>query len=471
MSSSFYTNSRQYRDIAEQAADAAAISAASAEISAASAASNANDAANALQAVVDASTAAAASALAAETSYQNTLVVIAGVDADVAACADAVISAQTYASNAAGSAATASAQALLADASADAAALSETAAAASAVEASASASAVADALTWVEGTQQGVNDFLNPAFLFSEDLVDDTTDPANGTYVAASWRCVRDTTLGSFTLGRVASGVTIQVPGDVLRLNITALLGGGTGRGVGFAEYMEDVRTYAEKYVALSIHVRNAGANNFNLRAEAIQSFGTGGTPSANEITQSTVNGGGGYTIAPGAEGRYTFHIAVPSMLGMTIGTDGWYTTYTAFRFWTSTTALSDIQFRAAQLEVVGSMTAPAAPFWMPPVGTQRLALDRLVRTLVIKRHVGMETSTTTADGSLVLSGPLPRRAATITVSTWRYFDGSWRTTGTFGATHTLGEQTMAWTLTGSSVLLLGGALMLDFTVVVDARF
>ncbi len=90
---------------------------------------------------------------------------------------------------------------------------------------------------------------------------------------------------------------------------------------------MEDVTKLAGKMATLSFYAK-ADANK-NIAIEMSQAFGTGGTPSA------TVSGIGAQKIALTTSwAKYTATIAIPSISGKTLGTDGVSTSYTSFGFW-----------------------------------------------------------------------------------------------------------------------------------------
>jgi hypothetical protein len=90
---------------------------------------------------------------------------------------------------------------------------------------------------------------------------------------------------------------------------------------------IEGVRSYAGQTITvLGWARRSSGAG--NMAVEALQNFGTGGSPSPN------VTGVGQPVTLTGSWAPFAVTIAVPSIAGRTIGTDG--NDYLQINFWTS---------------------------------------------------------------------------------------------------------------------------------------
>ncbi len=104
-------------------------------------------------------------------------------------------------------------------------------------------------------------------------------------------------------------------------------------------QLIEGVRSYAGQTITVLGWARRTSGSG-NLAVEAIQSFGTGGSPSAN------VTGTGQTVTLTGSFAPFAVTISVPSITGKTIGTNG--NDYLALIFWTS--AGSDFNSRTNSL-------------------------------------------------------------------------------------------------------------------------
>jgi hypothetical protein len=102
---------------------------------------------------------------------------------------------------------------------------------------------------------------------------------------------------------------------------------------------IEGVRSYAGQTITvLGWARRSSGAG--NMAVEVAQFFGTGGSPSAQ------VTGAGQPVTLTGSWAPFAVTIAVPSIAGRTLGTDG--NDYLEINFWTS--AVSDFNARSGSL-------------------------------------------------------------------------------------------------------------------------
>jgi hypothetical protein len=95
-----------------------------------------------------------------------------------------------------------------------------------------------------------------------------------------------------------------------------------------FSQPIEDVRTLAGQTATVSFWAK-AASGTPKVAAEFIQSFGTGGSPSAN------VNTYAGQSTITTSWARYSITVAIPSISGKTIGTTA-NTSQIVFLFWTS---------------------------------------------------------------------------------------------------------------------------------------
>lgn len=112
-----------------------------------------------------------------------------------------------------------------------------------------------------------------------------------------------------------------------------------------FRQRIEDVTTFAGQTVTVSFWA-SAGSGTPSVAVEFIQSFGTGGSPSAN-VTGITA------TVAKQAIttswARYSFTISIPSISGKTLGTDA-NTSFLQMGIWVS--AGSDFNSRTGSLGI-----------------------------------------------------------------------------------------------------------------------
>lgn len=135
-------------------------------------------------------------------------------------------------------------------------------------------------------------------------------------------------------------------PGDILGSNNPTYFLRQTVSGQTLASHraevvqrIEDVRSYAGQTITFLGWARRSSGSG-NMAIEFWQSFGTGGTPSAD------VTGTGQLVTLSGSWAPFAVTTAVPSIAGKTIGSDG--NSYLAFEIWTS--AGSNFNTRAASI-------------------------------------------------------------------------------------------------------------------------
>jgi hypothetical protein len=119
---------------------------------------------------------------------------------------------------------------------------------------------------------------------------------------------------------------------------------------------VENARTYAGQTVTLSFFARStAGAQPLNVAI--FQSFGTGGSPSA-DVTATYVSGSGSPYTPTASWVRYTFTYSMPSVSGKTFGTNNdSYLNVRLFQYTTTATNTS-IDIWGVQLEAGSVATA-----------------------------------------------------------------------------------------------------------------
>lgn len=204
---------------------------------------------------------------------------------------------------------------------------------------------------------------------------------------------------------------------------------------------MEDVTKLAGKTVTLSFYAK-ADANK-NMAIEMSQVFGTGGTPSGAvyEIGTQKIALTTSWT-------KYTATIAIPSISGKTLGTDGVSTSYTLFAFWfdagsdynarTDTLGQQSGTFDIAMVQIEeGSV---ATNFQDISYGVEENRVYRYYRQIDTGKFVGQCVSTT-AGVCPVQNRDIPMRSTPV-VSYGTL--ANWSLTGAGGAAYAL----TAWSAT-----------------------
>lgn len=248
------------------------------------------------------------------------------------------------------------------------------------------------------------NRIINGAF----DVWQRGTSSTSAGYVAADrWR--NDFSGGTVTQSRQA--VTLGTlygsnsPASVLRQAVT-----GQTLTTHFAltqQRIEGVRSYAGQTVTiLGWAQRTSGGG--NMAVEVVQNFGTGGSPSAQ------VTGTGQLVTLTGSIAAFAITVAVPSVSGKTLGTNG--DDYLALNFWTS--AGSTFNTRAASLGLqtigvdlwgihikVGTHTTAACDLYKSPkLGPELARCQRYYQTT---RFVLANTSFGGSSGGALVQMPL----------------------------------------------------------------
>lgn len=201
--------------------------------------------------------------------------------------------------------------------------------------------------------QQIVNSKLNSIMNANFDYWQRNTsfsNPTSGAYTADRFRVDYNGTIGTFSVSRQAFTLgQTDVPGEplyFLRWNHTVAGSASTFRVL--QQRIEGVRTFAGKTVTVSFYAKADVPRTVDVTST--QSFGTGGSPSANVV----VNVGTANLTTSWQKFSFTFNHA--SISGKTIGTDNNDYVNIAFSLPLNTTMIIDFaQFMMNE----GSISAP----------------------------------------------------------------------------------------------------------------
>lgn len=161
-------------------------------------------------------------------------------------------------------------------------------------------------------------------------------------------------------------------------------------------QHIEDVTKLAGKKVTISFWAKSD--SNKNVAIELIQSFGTGGTPSA-----PVYNIGSQQVLLSSAWQKKTITVEIPSIVRKTLGTDGVHTSSTAINFWfdagsnlnarTASLGQQSGTFDIAQVQIEeGSV---ATPFENRPYGLELSLCQRYYETSYNNGQYAGQASTT----------------------------------------------------------------------------
>jgi len=191
------------------------------------------------------------------------------------------------------------------------------------------------------------------------------------------WKLSTAVVAATVTRTAFALGQTLVPDEPAYYVTVTPAANSAIGAYVAYEERIEGVRTLAGKTVTLTFYAMAASATP-SIGVEFIQSFGTGGTPSVDVDTIGVTT-----KVLSTVWTKYTVTVAIPSILGKTIGTAGG--DYLAIRFWftagtTFTTRSGGIGNQAIgisishlQLEEGGVSTA----FEYRPIATEQQLCSR----------------------------------------------------------------------------------------------
>ena len=188
-----------------------------------------------------------------------------------------------------------------------------------------------DTSLWNSGYgQAGKNKLINADFFVNQrNFTSSVYTAGNGNYDFDRWTSstggdsTSTVTPQTFTLGAA------PVAGYEGKTFYRCVTSGGTNSTTraDVAQFIEDVRTFANQTIQVSFWAK-AGSGTPSIGLEVTQSFGSGGSPSAN------VNTAGGAIPITTSWARYSATVAVPSISGKTLGTTN--NNYLAIRLWLS---------------------------------------------------------------------------------------------------------------------------------------
>ncbi|MCK5021043.1 MAG: hypothetical protein KAS32_28790 [Candidatus Peribacteraceae bacterium] len=207
----------------------------------------------------------------------------------------------------------------------------------------------------------------------------------------------------NFTLGQT------DVPGEpqyYLRADQTTAAGAITDL---LKQKIEGVRTFAGKTVALSFYAKANSTKAFTL--QFVQNFGTGGSPSGSVNTNVSQ-----FNIT-NSWAKYEFQVAIPSISGKTLGTNGDDFLSVALREVSNTIFALDI----AQVQIEEGSVATA--FEQRPISIEESLVERFGRWITVG-FAGDATSSN-AYGSTESINPPMRDTPSVTDSVDIATDGS----------------------------------------------
>lgn len=193
------------------------------------------------------------------------------------------------------------------------------------------------------------------------------SNPAFGSFGADRWFVIYDGSGATRTISRQTFTVgQTDVPDEpryFYRFNQSVAGTGGTYNVI--RQRIEDVRTFAGKTVSVSFYAK--GGSNLTLpKIEFIQSFGSGGSPSADVFTTVILS-----QSVTTSWTKFTYSVSVPSISGKTIGTGN--DDSLSFLIYVPVDALFTFDLSHVQIEV----GATATPFERRPLSTELALCQR----------------------------------------------------------------------------------------------
>lgn len=189
----------------------------------------------------------------------------------------------------------------------------------------------------------GKNKIINGDFFINQRGFSSST--TSGDYTFDRWKIFSSLSAGSATYSaQTFTAGTAPVTGYEARNFFRCVTSGTTSANTAsysfFTQYIEDVRTFANQTITVSFWAK-AASGTPKIAVEATQTFGSGGSPSAN------VNTYAGQVTLSTSWTRYSVTVAIPSISGKTIGTTA-NTSALLTSFWV--TAGSDFNSRTGSL-------------------------------------------------------------------------------------------------------------------------
>lgn len=211
----------------------------------------------------------------------------------------------------------------------------------------------------------GKNRIINGDFFINQRGFSSST--VSGDYTFDRWKIFSSLSAGSATYSaQTFTAGTAPVTGYEARNYFRCVTSGTASANTAsysfFTQYIEDVRTFANQKVTVSFWAK-ASSGTPKVALELTQTFGSGGTPSAN------VNTYAGQATLSTSWARYSITATVPSISGKTIGTTAntsallttfWVTAGSDFNSRTGSLGLQDntFEFWGVQIEA-GSAATP----------------------------------------------------------------------------------------------------------------
>ena len=186
----------------------------------------------------------------------------------------------------------------------------------------------------------GKNKIINGDFYWNQRTFTSTT--ANNAYSFDRWQQYNGGTSGTLTVTpQTFTAGTAPVTGYEGKnfVQCVTAAGANTDTYAVYGQKVEDVRTFANQTTTVSFWAK-ASSGTPKIAIEVVQSFGTGGSPSAD------VNSAFGTVTLSTSWARYSVTVAVPSISGKTLGTAN--DSYAGLNLWIS--AGSNFNTRASSI-------------------------------------------------------------------------------------------------------------------------
>ena len=201
-------------------------------------------------------------------------------------------------------------------------------------------SAATTGLRWQSSFAAGKNKIINGDFYWNQRAFTSTT--ANNAYSFDRWQQYNGGTSGTLTVTpQTFTAGTAPVTGYEGKnfVQCVTAAGANTDTYAVYGQKVEDVRTFANQTTTVSFWAK-ASSGTPKIAIEVVQSFGTGGSPSAD------VNSAFGTVTLSTSWARYSVTVAVPSISGKTLGTAN--DSYAGLNLWIS--AGSNFNTRASSI-------------------------------------------------------------------------------------------------------------------------
>lgn len=193
-------------------------------------------------------------------------------------------------------------------------------------------------------------------------------NPSSGSFVATLWRVFYDGTPGTFTVDQAGGPFSVGASNG-LRWDQTVAGAGDTYRSIEYR--IEDASIYNSKKATLSFFV-TAASGTPSVRAEVVQFFGSGGTPSADVVC-------GAQTFqASTTTQRFSLTVDMPSTASKTFGNN--IDDCVKIRFYLPINATFNVVFNEVKFERGPIRT----PFSQVPLPFQHTFIDRYLQYTMV---------------------------------------------------------------------------------------